>query len=140
MSSLSLALYCEGNTDERFLPPVIEKTTKRILDEHKRYNVQVLIQLIEVERKKRGESILEAALKAWGNHVLIVHADADDPKADKAWNERFVPGFKLTQQTPGDICRNLLPIIPVHAIEEHQYANEPDNGSHIKTIYCTIRG
>jgi len=123
MSLLSLALYCEGNTDERFLPPVLEKTTKRILDEYKRNNMQVLVRLIEVERKKRGESILEAAHKAWGNHILIVHADADDPRADKAWYERFEPGFKLVQQAPGGVCRNLLPIIPVQAIEAWMLAD-----------------
>jgi hypothetical protein len=121
---LSLALYCEGNTDKRFLPTVITKTSKQILDKHKRNSVQVLpIQVIEIEKKRQREAILLAAKRAVGYHILIVHADADHPKADKARLERFEPGYKLVQQTNEDVCKDLLPIIPVQAIEAWMLAD-----------------
>lgn len=39
MNRLSLALYCEGSTDNRFLPPIIEKTARSILDEHRQNQI-----------------------------------------------------------------------------------------------------
>ena len=124
MSTLLLALYCEGSTDHRFLPPVISQTARRILDSHQRNNIDVAsIRLVEVKKKKRPESILQAAREALGFHALIVHADADHPSPDKAWDERFESGYKLVQQTKEDICRDLLPIIPVQAIEAWMLAD-----------------
>lgn len=124
MSTLLLALYCEGSTDHRFLPPVISQTARRILDNHQRNNTDVAsIRLVEVKKKKRPESILQAAREALGFHALIVHTDADYPSPDKAWYERFEPGYKLVQQTKEDVGRDLLPIIPVQAIEAWMLAD-----------------
>jgi len=124
MNTLSLALYNEGSTDNRFLPPIIAKTARSILDNHQQNHVGVSeIRIIEVRRKKRPESILQAALAASGYHALIVHADADHPQAYKARNERFEPGLQLVQQTNGDLCKNLLPIIPIQAIEAWMLAD-----------------
>src|SRR5205085_9734766 len=74
-------------------------------------------------KKRQREAILLAAKKAVGYHILIVHADADHPKADKARLERFEPGYKLVQQTNEDVCKDLLPIIPVQAIEAWMLAD-----------------
>src|SRR5438105_11064431 len=105
MSTLSLALYNEGSTDNRFLPPVIENTARRILDQHHQDNTGVSgVRLIEVKnKKKRATAILQAAYEASGYHALIVHTDADHPKADKARYERFEPGLQLVQQIEGHL-------------------------------------
>jgi Domain of unknown function (DUF4276) len=117
-------LYCEGSTDNRFLPPIIERTARLILDEHEQKQVAVsALQAIEVKRKKRPESILQAAFKASGYDALIVHADADHPRTDKARTERFYPGLHLVQQTNGSLCKCLLPIIPIQAIESWMMAD-----------------
>ena len=50
MSILSLALYCEGSTDNRFLPPSIEKTARYILDEHQQRHVAVSALQVIMER------------------------------------------------------------------------------------------
>lgn len=118
MKRLSLALYCEGSTDNRFLLPIIEKTARSILDEHRQNQVAVSTPgLIAVNRRNRTESILQAAYKAFGYHALIIHADADHPKPHKARLERFSPGFNCVQNATGNLCKCLLPIIPVQAIE-----------------------
>jgi hypothetical protein len=117
-------LYCEGPTDNRFLPPIIEKTARYILDALQLRHVSVSsLQVIEVKRKKRPESILKAAQAASGYDVLIVHADADYPKSNKARNERFDPGLRLVQQTNGYLCKCLVPIIPIQAIESWMMAD-----------------
>lgn len=153
MSRLSLALYCEGSTDNRFLPPIIVKTARNILDEHYLKHIAVSAPgLIEVKRKKRPESILQAAYEAYGYDVLIVHADADYPDPNRARAQRFDPGFRLVQQTKGHLCKRLLPIIPVQAIEAWMMADYelllteigtnlrpidlgiPEHASHIESI------
>lgn len=118
MNRLSLALFREGSTDNRFLPPIIEKTARSILDKHRQNHVVVSTPgLIRAKRRNRAESILQAAYEAFGYHALIVHADADHPKPHKARIERFDPGFRCVQGTTGNLCKCLLPIIPVQAIE-----------------------
>src|SRR5579872_581822 len=124
MSSLSLALYSEGSTDNRFLPPIIEKTSRYILDEHQQNHIAVSTPgLITVKGKNRTESIIRAAYEASGYDALIVHADADHPKSHKARAERFDPGFHQVQQATGPLCKCLIPIIPIQAIEAWMMAD-----------------
>jgi hypothetical protein len=125
METLSLALYSEGPTDSRFLPPVIVNTARYILDKHHQRETGIsAIHLIEVKNKKRrAEAILQAAIAASDYHALIIHADADHPSAEKARIERFEPGLQLVQRAKGDRCRSLLPIIPVQATEAWMLAD-----------------
>ncbi len=121
MKVLVLGLFVEGSTDYDFLPPVIRRTTEQILAQHGQsgiYEASVLvIQLTTNQKKDRAESILQTAYDAYGYHALIVHSDADDPEPDKAVFERIEPGFKLVRETTENVCKDLVAIIPVQAIE-----------------------
>jgi hypothetical protein len=67
---------------------------------------------------------LQAAQEACGYDVLIVHSDADHPKPDKARIDRIEPGFqRVLAITEEEICRNLVPIIPVQATEAWMLAD-----------------
>lgn len=124
MKTLSLALYCEGSTDRRFLPPIIARTSRRLLDNFQRFDIEVLpISLVQSESKKQKEAILLAAREAAGHHLLIIHSDADYPNENKARTERFEPGYQLVQQAKEPICKDLVPIIPVQAIEAWMLAD-----------------
>ena len=124
MGTLSLALYCEGSTDKRFLTPVITKTSREVLNTYQQIQIEVLpIHIIETEKRRQREAILSAARQARGYHALIIHADADDPEPYKARSERFEPGYALVQQVQEDICKDLLPIIPVQAIKAWMLAD-----------------
>ncbi len=124
MGTLSLALYCEGETDKRFLPPVIQETSRFILHKYYQVDVEVMpVQIIETEKKKQHEAILLAAHLAHGYHALVIHADADGPEAEEAKKQRFVPGYNLVRQSPTNVCKDLLPIIPVQAIEAWMLAD-----------------
>lgn len=120
MSMLVLGLYAEGTTDYDFLPSVIQRTAERVLADHGREEVDTNIQAVQLpgeQRRDRGESIVHAARYAVGYHALIVHADADGPDAKRALAERFYPGYLLVQHVSERICKQVLPIIPIQAIE-----------------------
>lgn len=121
MRVLVLGLLVEGSTDNDFLPPVIRRTTERILAQYNQsgmYEASVIVvQLTTNQKKDRADSILHAAYEAYGYHALIVHSDADDLKPDKAMFERIEPGFKLVRETTEKVCKELVAIIPVQAIE-----------------------
>jgi hypothetical protein len=78
MRTLSLILYPEGNSDGRFLSVLIQKTAQHILNNHANTIVEVLdVEVVKVTKQEGGKDILEAALEAYGRHVLVVHKDAD---------------------------------------------------------------
>ena len=137
MRSLSLALYCEGTTDQRFLPTIIRRTARRILAQREGSTVEVLpVDIIAVVASRRDHSILQAAYKADHYQALIVHADADYPTAERARRERFDPGYALVQQCQDKICKNLVPIIPVYMTEAWMLA---DHEKLCEAIRTTMR-
>lgn len=117
---VALALYAEGDTDDRFLTAIIQRTTRKILTEHRSKNFTIVpvepIKLSEM-RATRAENILQAARQAFSNQALIIHSDADHPSRVKAFVDRINPGLKLVEQSNEAVCEKVLPIIPVQAIE-----------------------
>lgn len=123
---LALALYGEGTTDNRFLTQIILRTSRKILAEYGKSNINVAsVEPITLFEKSttREENILEAARQAFRYHALIVHSDADYPSNHKALNERILPGFRLVERSTEAVCDKLLPIIPVQAIEAWMLAD-----------------
>lgn len=122
MRVLVLGLYSEGSTDERFLSPLLRRTTEELLAQDGGGNawdeaIIVPINVSSEQHTHREQSILAAAEKAQGCHLLIVHADADGPTPERALAERFQPGLMLVKQTSKNSCRDLLPIISVQEVE-----------------------
>jgi len=129
MMRLALALYAEGDTDDRFLPLIIQRTSRKILAEHEQSKVDVAsIEPIKLSEKKRSrdQNILQAARQAVRYQALIIHSDADHPTPEKALNERFRPGYELVQQTNEHLCKSLVPIIPVRMTEAWMLAADHD--------------
>jgi hypothetical protein len=120
MKQLLLALYAEGHTDERFLPVIVQRTADHILRQRALTIVDVLEPLsleADTAASSREERILSVAKQAAGFHALIVHADADAPTADDALRDRFEPGRQMVEESENDVCRDLLPIIPIRMTE-----------------------
>ena len=123
---LALALYGEGNTDDRFLTLIIQRTSRKILAEYRKSNVSVAsVEPVKLFERKptREENILQAARQASRYQALIVHSDADYPSYNKALKERILPGIHLVQGSTEAVCENLLPIIPIQAIEAWMLAD-----------------
>jgi hypothetical protein len=81
------------------------------------------VKLSTKQREDRAQSILEAAARACDYHLLIIHADADDPTSSKARRERIDPGVELVKHARRTVCKELLPIIPIQAIESWMLAD-----------------
>ncbi len=126
MKQLVLALYAEGRTDERFLPVIIQRTADRILRQGALAPVDVLEPLSlrpDGGASGREQRVLSVARQAAGVHGLIVHDDANSRTADDALAYRFDPGVRLVQQSEGDVCSDLLPIIPIRMTEAWMMAD-----------------
>jgi hypothetical protein len=125
MSVLVVALYAEGSTDDRFLPPIIQRTAESIIAQYGQNVVDVLEPVIVPSQphQHREECILSAACYAHGYHALIVHSDADDRTPDRALLERIQPGFDLVARTDQEACKHLIPVIPVQMIEAWMLAD-----------------
>ena len=126
MKQLVLALYAEGRTDERFLPVIIQRTADHILRQRALTVVDVLEPLsleADTATSNREERILSVAKQAAGFHALVVHFDADAPTANNALQDRFEPGWRLVQESENNVCRDLLPIIPIRMTEAWMIAD-----------------
>lgn len=125
MSVLVLALYAEGSTDDRFLPPIIQRTAERIITQYGQDFVDVSEPIIvpKQQDRRREDGILSAARHVYDYHALIVHSDADDRTPDRALSQRIQPGFDLVSRTNGKVCKHLIPVIPVRMIEAWMLAD-----------------
>ena len=125
MKNLALALYSEGVTDQHFLPDVIRRTSRQILDQYGQTSLNVQpIDVIAFSKvgMKQDECILRAARGAIDYHILIVHADADHRTDEKALRERFKPGYELVQNQE-NVCKHLVPVIPIQMTEAWMLAD-----------------
>ena len=91
MRYLGLALFAEGPTDHRFLPPVLLRTVEELCRSAPTEDVMLedVLELHPPDQWRtadRATTILEAARDAAGGfHILFVHTDGDsDPWAARA--------------------------------------------------------
>jgi len=127
--NLTLALYAEGATDKGFLPVLIQRTVQQLLEEKGRSVIDVsepfVIDIDADEASRQADRILVAARRAMGYHALLIHVDSDYPQPDRAMRERVQPGLDLVQQSSEQLCRDLVPVIPVQMTESWMLA-DPD--------------
>lgn len=120
MEELRLALYAEGTTDEQFLPSILQRTCEQLIAKHNRTAVNVLDPKIIAKKKNianRDESILQAARDAIDFHILVIHADADSHTQEKALRERFQRGYELVKLSNEQVCKYLVPVVPIYMTE-----------------------
>jgi len=119
MKTISLALFAEGPTDNRFLPIIIQRTVERILVANRCPDIGVLepTPIPKVNGSTDMEKIFQAAKAAHGAHILFVHLDADSRTIEKAREERFNPGLTRIMESDEKLCKDLVPIIPVKNLE-----------------------
>lgn len=128
VSQLTIAMYLEGPTDERYLPVVVERTASRVLSEQANQPVDIIPPTVlhpdtKTSQSDRVSSMISVAKQAIGYHLLIVHADADAPTRDDALRERYEPGRQQVVDLDWSIGEAMVPIIPIRMTEAWMMAD-----------------
>ena len=120
MRYLGLALFAEGQTDHRFLPPILSRLTEDIclrdgLDVEMS-EVRGIHSLVRSSEATREERIFNAALDSQGAwHILFIHTDGDgNPPASRA--ERIEPALRRVL-TEIEGTRTVVAVVPVRTTE-----------------------
>lgn len=132
---IKIGIFAEGPTDNRFLPPVVERTFEKVgLDCRQQINIHnpevINIQRSSLVENPRSISFIDkvhqAALEAErrGITVLCVHADADAADDRDAFEFRIRPAFERVQQSTEQICKFPVAIVPVQMTESWMLADK----------------
>ncbi len=119
---LFVGLLLEGTTDERFLTAIIERTIVELLFREGRGDYEVFCEVMD---KDPGltfvETVIQAANKGadeFGVEVLCVHADADAPTSERAYEAKIGPArSRLAELDTRTHCQNLVALVPVQETE-----------------------
>ncbi len=122
MSYLGLALFAEGSTDYRFLPPVLQRATEDLCLRGARFTVEVgeVVKLYAPNDYRDADlatQIMEAAREARGAFsVLFIHTDgASDPAA--AYEQRVKPAAERIAAELGRQQERTVGVVPVREME-----------------------
>lgn len=133
---LTIGLFAEGTTDERFLPPIIRQTFAEVLTELALDDVLVPDPVVV---KGQGDDYpaktLDAAQRAYtfGLRVLVVHRDADDPTPAATHQDLITPAFDHVRQNPANACAELVALVPVYETEAWMLADKDLLREHLTT-------
>lgn len=125
MQYLGLALFAEGPTDYRFLPPILRRTTEELCLMEGRTTVEISEEVLKlhlyVPQEYRDEDlatkILEAAKAAEGAYnILFIHTDgAGDPNA--AYEQRVQPAKERIAAELSSQLERTVGVVPVREME-----------------------
>lgn len=126
MRQLIIGMITEGKTDVRFLESIIKRTFESVAFECTG-DIEILdIQKIQVTKSTFKDEVMEAAIKGWENYgisTLCVHTDADDVSDGAVFQNKISPAFEAVKNSKQDICKVLVPVVPVQMTEAWMLAD-----------------
>jgi len=127
MSQIIIGYTAEGTTDIRFLSNVIQRTFIDIGFECRK-EIEVVEPIIYVPKGAEAtflEQILECCKSAdqKGAMVFCIHVDADDKSDKNVFDTRMTPVLDHIEMEQSGVCKNIVPIIPVHMTESWMLAD-----------------
>lgn len=123
---LFIGLISEGTTDTRFLFSVVERTVEQLV-----FNFGGSTEIyIEELKKDSGKKFVNQIVDANLSHqkenfinILLVHSDADYKDDSKVLDEKFFPLLEEIKANDEVLCKEIVPVIPVHRIESWMLAD-----------------
>ncbi len=122
MQYLGLALFAEGPTDYRFLPPVLRRATEELCLRNARTTVEIgdVLNLHAPQDYRDADlatQIVEAAKAANGAYnILFIHTDGSgDPKA--AYDQRVQPAKERIASELSSQLKRTVGVVPVREME-----------------------
>ncbi|WP_373516990.1 DUF4276 family protein [Pricia sp.] len=127
IKQLIIGLACEGPTDARFLSSIIKRTFEDVIFEFTT-NVEILdVQNIIVPNDAFNDYARNAAKEGaekFGILVLCLHADADDFTDENTFETKIKPAIESIANSEIDICKNIIPIVPIKMTESWLLADQ----------------
>lgn len=125
---LFIGLITEGPMDVRFLQSVVERTFIDVAFECEN-DLEPYVRCLTVEKVKLGfneyvEKASRQGMEEMGMDILCVHTDADSKDTKRAYAEKINPARKHLSEKQGEICKNLIPIVPVRMVEAWMLADK----------------
>jgi hypothetical protein len=124
---LIIGLIAEGPTDYRFLSNVARRTYEFLAFDC-RGDIEILdIVSIYPQKTNFVEFVQEGARKGYeeyGIMVLRVHSDADHRTDLNTYRDRIDPSIVKINEQKEELCRNIVPIVPIVEIEAWLLAEE----------------
>jgi hypothetical protein len=113
MSCLAVGFYGEGPREYGFLLPIVERSLQELLP-----HVDILmipLDYVDVLGLDQVDKIVRVAEETYGYGLVVFHLDADAPDTEKAYLERFEPGYDEIHHSAANSNLNtdLVPVIPV---------------------------
>jgi hypothetical protein len=127
IQQLIVGFATEGNTDNRFLESVIQRTVEWLTFYECAGQIEVL-PLISLS-KERGaftEVVDQYSRKAFESGVMIlcIHTDADANTDENAFRHKITPAFEQVMAQNEEVhCKNLVAIVPVKMTEAWMLAD-----------------
>ena len=126
---LLIGLYTEGPTDVRFLKRVVRRTFEDICHNECQGELDVLdVRNIEnIDKSTFPESVIKASSKGvneFGIIILCVHIDADDKTDKNVYENKINPALNALESCSEDICKNIVPIVPIQMTESWMLADK----------------
>ncbi len=125
---LIFGFNCEGTTDKRFLESIIQKTFEEIALECPQDIDVYPVNYITVPSNNIGfiEKTKLLAKKAFdtGIQILCIHTDADANTNDFMLQNKIIPTLNAINAIENNICKNIVPIIPIHMSEAWMLADK----------------
>lgn len=128
MAQVFVGLFAEGKTDYRFLSGIAEKALTAAAFE---CPGQIDLEILPIQSDKAGLSFPQQVTEAarvgrdrFAIHALMVHTDADHTDARRTYEQKILPAEEALQKCEEEgICRILIPIVPVQAVEAWMLAD-----------------
>ncbi|MEN0003294.1 MAG: DUF4276 family protein [Bacteroidota bacterium] len=125
---LIIGLIGEGKTDYRFLNSIIRRTYEELAFDCVG-DVEILsVQNIKIDSDTFPEYVFNAAKKAYqelGVMILCVHTDADAKSDNDIFDQKINPAIdKVLNEGGEEVCRIIVPIVPITMTESWMLADE----------------
>ncbi len=124
---VTVGYITEGTTDKRFLETIIKKTIEEIA-----YSCDGQIDVydpIYLECDKHGgfsNVLVNAAKEAFENGIFIlcIHTDSDNTNDNLVFSQKINPAIKAIHDSNEEICKIIVPIVPITMSESWMLADK----------------
>jgi hypothetical protein len=124
---LFIGLYTEGTTDIRFLASVVKRTFEEISFGCSSQIEISDIKTVKINKTSFVEDIIKVSRKGvddFGMIVLCVHVDADNCSDENVYQYKINQALTALENTEEDICKIIVPIVPVQMTESWMLADK----------------